>query len=227
MSLQSVQNILLASPHKNLLPFKNGQPITKGILSLRKFLENNEFGNLKRDQELQNKWGEGLLAGVGYLHSKGLVHGHLSLDCLSVDLRTDELLVGHLNCCINSSQLKSLDEVRVVSDRYAPPEKFNGDRVMISTKTDVWACGVLLYFIFNKKFAFDKAVKPTSAAPGCWFQWHSLFDAEFRFEPKYSNLVVALKQMLVTLPENRLELKEVNELLPLVVDFSDVNVCFD
>ena len=223
MSLQTVQNVLLSSPHKNLLPFNNGRPSTRGTVSLRKFLENSEFSNLKRDQQLQNKWGEGLLAGVGHLHNKGIVHGSLNLDCLYVDLKTDELLVGNLNGCINASQLKSLDEV---DDRYAPPEKFSGE-AMMSTKTDVWACGVLLYFIFNKKFAFDKAVKPASAAPGCWFQWHSLFDAEFRFEPKYSNLVVALKQMLVTLPENRLELKEVNELLPLVVDFSDVNVCFD
>ena len=214
---------LYTNPHKNLLPFNNGRPCTRGTAPLTSMLNQNNFGSLKRDQQLQSKWGEGLLAGVAYLHSLGLVHGNLTLDCLYVDMRNDELLVGNLDGCMTPSQLKSLSGV---SDLYAPPEKFSGGSM--SRAADIWACGVILYYIFNKKFAFSKAVRPATYPSGCMFQWYTTFDAGFLSTSKYANLVTVLKQMLVTLPGNRMELVTITRnLYPLVKDFSDVKVSFD
>ncbi|XP_057867025.2 CBL-interacting serine/threonine-protein kinase 20-like [Cryptomeria japonica] len=103
-----------------------------------------------------------LICALQYCHKKGVCHRDLKTDNLLIDSNGD-LKVSDFGLCTlktkEEMRRKVLQKTMCGTLSYVAPEMFyNGG--YDSVKTDIWACGILLYTILTGVLPFENANKP-------------------------------------------------------------------
>lgn len=149
-------NVLKAISHKNLLRYieffldRNGYYIITNYytgvtlfqyVQTEKFLEEGIIRNIMKQ----------LLSGILHLHVNDLMHRNLSLS--NIILSGENLLIVSLDDCIryNEDSPVKVDE-GVCLPHYMAPEVI---MKIYDKKCDIWACGVIFYYLIYKKFPFE------------------------------------------------------------------------
>jgi serine/threonine protein kinase len=93
-----------------------------------------------------------LVKGVGYLHSKGIVHLDLKLDNILIDLSNVVKIVdfGFSRSLVEPDQLL---ELICGTPYYMGPELLS-KKHYLGQPADVWALGVILYVLLQKELPF-------------------------------------------------------------------------
>ncbi|BGP27595.1 CAMK/CAMKL/Kin4 protein kinase [Rhodotorula toruloides] len=96
-----------------------------------------------------------LISGVGYLHSKGVVHRDLKLENLLLDRNRNVIITdfGFANR-FNDAHV-DLMATSCGSPCYAAPELVVSDGKYVGTAVDVWSCGVILYAMLAGYLPYD------------------------------------------------------------------------
>jgi serine/threonine protein kinase/uncharacterized membrane-anchored protein len=142
---QEAQLWARASGHPNVLPIieaneYNGQIVIVSEYSpdgsLKQLLEN-KGGKLPIEQSI--KITIGILKGLGFLHSRKIIHRDLTPDNILLQGNTPRLTDFGI-----SRVLKSTFSTSNIAGKppYLSPEAFRGQR---TTQTDIWSVGVMLY----------------------------------------------------------------------------------
>lgn len=96
-----------------------------------------------------------LVSGVGYLHSKKVVHRDLKLENLLLDRNRNVIITdfGFANRFIDSAD--DLMATSCGSPCYAAPELVVQEGKYVGTAVDVWSCGVILYAMLAGYLPYD------------------------------------------------------------------------
>ena len=117
-----------------------------------------EEGNLqawlpKLHQQQKIELIAGILEALAYLHSKGHVWQNLRSDHILIKKVQDILLP----LCINYGAKEALAPNLFVYYEYLAPEQLTDEESLdISTRTDIWSLGVLIYELFTGQLPFGK-----------------------------------------------------------------------
>lgn len=96
-----------------------------------------------------------LISGVGYLHSKKVVHRDLKLENLLLDRNRNIIITdfGFANRFDNAGN--DLMATSCGSPCYAAPELVLQDGQYVGSAVDVWSCGVILYAMLSGYLPYD------------------------------------------------------------------------
>lgn len=107
-------------------------------------------------EDLCKKWCQQLISAITYLHINGIVHRDLRSERILLDGNNSLKITGFtfsrlwMNAKDNS---KSLANTCVGTGPYCAPETLTGESYDPRT-ADVWAFGVIVFYIWNKRFSF-------------------------------------------------------------------------
>lgn len=149
--------------HPNIIDILDVFETSKRVIVMMRLTPNgslNDFMDKRSelvDESQTRKWAQQLIAGLTYLHINGIVHR---------DLRTDRIFLDQNNCLKISGFTYSrlwmnpkdksiaLSKTCGTTGPYCSPEALAGESYDPRT-ADVWAVGVIIFFIWNKTFPFD------------------------------------------------------------------------
>eukprot|EP01091_Cochliopodium_minus_P014341 TRINITY_DN4857_c0_g1_i1.p1 TRINITY_DN4857_c0_g1~~TRINITY_DN4857_c0_g1_i1.p1 ORF type:complete len:341 (-),score=74.11 TRINITY_DN4857_c0_g1_i1:112-1134(-) len=94
-----------------------------------------------------------LINGVEYLHS--------TLKVVHRDIKPENLLLSYPDGVVKISDFDCASEISEVvkhsgSPAFQPPEVANSEENIDATKVDIWACGVVLFFLITSEYPFSE-----------------------------------------------------------------------
>jgi len=130
-------------------------------------LEYCDGGNLKDRIEKQDKfsdetiikWSKEILTGIDYLHSCNIMHRDIKPANILL-LKNNQIKIGDLGSVKNLNE--SVAKSDVGTPLYMSPEmiKFKNDKTInITTKTDIWSIGLVIYELLTLKRLFKQTIK--------------------------------------------------------------------
>ena len=149
--------------HPNIIDILDVFETSKRVIILMRLTPNGSLYDFmdKRsellDENQTRKWAQQLISGLTYLHINGIVHR---------DLRTDRIFLDRDNCLkisgftysrlwINpKDNSKALSKTCGTTGPFCAPEALAGESYDPRT-ADVWAFGVIVFFVWNKIYPFD------------------------------------------------------------------------
>lgn len=166
-------------------------------------------GSPEKGLDFVAQTGPVLLSTIGYVHSKGVVHGDLSPWNVLLD-QSQRLLLCDFNCSpqatgvegrVVRSPFSSKDEkgsVLEVSDGYGAPEQYEGSPPTV--QSDLYAIGGILYSLMTGVMPPCRAREPPShfGAPG-WFDMFIAKAMAYKPEERYQSageMLLALEKGL-------------------------------
>ncbi|BFZ65242.1 hypothetical protein YB2330_006405 [Saitoella coloradoensis] len=171
-----------------------------------------------------------LISGVGYLHSKGIVHRDLKLENLLLDRNRNIIITdfGFANT-FNVEEVSDDKEDELKLSRcgikgrgdlmatscgspcYAAPELVVSDGLYTGRKVDVWSCGVILYAMLAGYLPFDDD-PANPEGENINFLYRYIVSTPLTF-PEYVTPVARdlLRKILVPDPRKRVTLRQVAE----------------
>ena len=126
-------------------------------------LEYCEGGNLKDKIEKKAKysnetiiqWSKEILLGIDYLHSNNIIHRDIKPE--NILLKKDQIKIGDLGSVKNLNE--SVARSFVGTPLYMSPEMIRfkeNKRINITTKTDIWSIGLVIYELLTFKRLFKQ-----------------------------------------------------------------------
>jgi serine/threonine-protein kinase len=148
-----------ASGHPNVLPLIDADVYDGQVAIVSEFAEDGSLADrLKIERKLSIREAVemtiGILNGLEYLHSKGIVHRDIKPANILLQGNTPRLADFGISRAVETSTISS---VIVGTESYMSPEAFEGVR---SVQTDVWSVGVVLYKLLTGNLPFPQT-KPT------------------------------------------------------------------
>ncbi len=149
--------------HPNIVQLLDIVPLSDGRLAtVEEHFEARSLDKIVQDSKLNDStfrdYFSGLIAGVSYLHSKGILHRDIKPSNVFVNEEYGEVKLGDLQ---NARKLSELVEDVLTSHGktcYTHPDILNatfGNVAKSSFKTDIYALGATMYYALTGKEAFD------------------------------------------------------------------------
>lgn len=148
-----------ASGHPNVLPLIDADIYDGQAAIVSEYAEDGSLADrLKTERKLSVKEAVemtiGILNGLEYLHSKGIVHRDIKPANILLQGNTPRLADFGISRAVETATVSS---VIVGTESYMSPEAFEGVR---SIQTDIWSVGVVLYKLLTGNLPFPQK-KPT------------------------------------------------------------------
>jgi serine/threonine protein kinase len=116
----------------------------------------NDFITTFPDMAQISKVIEGILGGLAYLHKEHIIHRDLKPHNILIKREDDQLSPKIIDFGISKMAANDFTVLSSIigSHEYMSPEQTGGDNNKISTRTDLWSFGVILYQIFTGELPF-------------------------------------------------------------------------
>ncbi len=112
-----------------------------------------------------NTFLKGILEGLGYLQSKGIIHRDIKPANIMIRKDGDLLIpkIADFGISKNLSDAGSTVSGLVGTHAYMSPEQLNNTTGKLSPASDIWAFGIMLYELFIGERPFDKSGETSNA----------------------------------------------------------------
>lgn len=145
-----------ASGHPNVLPIIDADEIDGQIVIVSEFADGGSLAEKlaaagKIPVEKAVEYTRGILSGLQFLHSKGIIHRDIKPQNILLQGDIPRLADFGISRMMNTNTLSA---TIVGTDAYMSPEALDGER---SVQTDIWSVGVVLYQMIQGRLPFSQA----------------------------------------------------------------------
>ncbi|MCD9187210.1 MAG: protein kinase [Pyrinomonadaceae bacterium] len=144
-----------ASGHPNVLPIIDADVIDGQIVIVSEFADGGSLADKlsavgKIPTEKAVEYMRGILSGLQFLHSKGIIHRDIKPQNILLQGDIPRLADFGISRMMNTNTLSA---TIVGTDAYMSPEALDGER---SVQTDIWSVGVVLYQMIQGRLPFSQ-----------------------------------------------------------------------
>lgn len=145
-----------ASGHPNVLPIIDADEIDGQIVIVSEFADGGSLAEKlaaagKIPVEKAVEYTRGILSGLQFLHSKGIIHRDIKPQNILLQGDIPRLADFGISRMMNTNTLSA---TIVGTDAYMSPEALDGER---SVQSDIWSVGVVLYQMIQGRLPFSQA----------------------------------------------------------------------
>lgn len=145
-----------ASGHPNVLPIIDADVIDGQIVIVSEFADGGSLADKlsatgKIPVEKAVEYTRGILSGLQFLHSKGIIHRDIKPQNILLQGDIPRLADFGISRMMNTNTFSA---AIVGTDAYMSPEALDGER---SVQTDIWSVGVVLYQMIQGRLPFAQA----------------------------------------------------------------------
>lgn len=145
-----------ASGHPNVLPIIDADVIDGQIVIVSEFADGGSLAEKlsvtgKVPTEKAVEYTRGILSGLQFLHSKGIIHRDIKPQNILLQGDIPRLADFGISRMMNTNTFSA---AIVGTDAYMSPEALDGER---SVQTDIWSVGVVLYQMIQGRLPFSQA----------------------------------------------------------------------
>ncbi|PIC21701.1 hypothetical protein B9Z55_026444 [Caenorhabditis nigoni] len=209
---QEVSIHLTCHNHQNIIGIHSYQMIRDDCLIIEEYASNRTLDNRIRcdglSPELVQRYFKQLIAGLRYIHEKGIVHHDIKPKnlLLSVD---NILKIADFGCSSRfrdvHGKLKLITQA-VGTTKFWPPECF-GRYAYQAQPVDIWSAGIVLYYMIAREVPWNAASEKCSY----YNRWklHQVFKKPILFDKNNEEIRKVLRRILETDPYQRATLTEI------------------
>ena len=146
--------------HKNIIKYINSYNHNRNFYTVMQYAEGGELGSYVNDQTwliepIAKKIFIQLVDAIKYIHSKNIVHRDLKPNnILFSDLKRENIVI--IDFGISGYSYGNIHEsVKAGTVKFIPPEVASGTNFSSSSKIDIWALGIILYYMLFGILPFE------------------------------------------------------------------------